>query len=149
LPCVASVQSPSAEPVTSRVLGRRLRILLAEDDSEMRRLLSAILRRDNCEVIEAQSGTHLSELIAREGLMAPSDARLDLIISDIRMPGRSGLEVLAGLRRTDQTTPVILITAFGDRDTHADAHRLGALAVFNKPFDLDDLRTLVVSLREH
>jgi DNA-binding NtrC family response regulator len=122
---------------------------LAEDDSEMRRLLSGFLRRDNCEVIEAQSGTHLCELIAREGLIAPSHAPLDLIISDIRMPGRSGLEVLAGMRRTDTTTPVILITAFGDRDTHADAHRLGALAVFNKPFDLDDLRTLVVSLREH
>jgi two-component system, response regulator, stage 0 sporulation protein F len=43
---------------------------------------------------------------------------------------------------------VILITAFGDPDTHAEAYELGALAVFNKPFDLDDLRTLVMSLRQ-
>lgn len=57
------------------------------------------------------------------------------------MPGKSGLEVLAGLRQSDWSTPVILITAFGDEWTHAEAQRLGATSI-DKPFDLHDLRLL-------
>jgi FixJ family two-component response regulator len=59
------------------------------------------------------------------------------------MPGLTGLEVLAGLRKRDQSTPVILITAFGDEQTHAEAKRLGATAVIDKPFDTADLLTAV------
>jgi FixJ family two-component response regulator len=58
------------------------------------------------------------------------------------MHGVTGLDVLAGLRETDWATPVILLTAFGDAELHAEAHRLGALAVFDKPFDFRDLRKL-------
>jgi DNA-binding response OmpR family regulator len=123
-----------------------MRVLLAEDDNEMRRLLASTLRREHCEVIEARTGVQLSELIALES--GNARAPVDLIISDVRMPGKSGLEVLSLLRVRDSSTPVILITGFGEADTHAEAHRLGALAVFNKPFDIDDLRMMVVSLRE-
>lgn len=110
----------------------------------MRRLLVSTLRRSHCDVIEVRNGTQLSEQLTR----TRRDPPLDLIISDVRMPGRSGLDVLNTLRRIDRDTPVILITAFGDAETHAEAHRLGVLAVFNKPFDLDDLQTLVVSLQK-
>jgi DNA-binding NtrC family response regulator len=113
----------------------------------MRRLLVSTLRREHCHVIEARTGAQLSEHILAAGLGTNAEAEVDLIISDVRMPGRSGLDVLTALRRTDHRTPVILITAFGDAEIHAEAHRLGVLAVFNKPFDLDDLRTLVVSLQ--
>jgi DNA-binding NtrC family response regulator len=124
---------------------RPIRVLLAEDDNDMRRLLVCTLRRAHCEVIEARNGLQLTEQIERSRQQdAPS---VDLIISDIRMPGCSGLDVLGALRRSDAATPVILITGFGDSETHAQAHRLGALAVFNKPFDMDDLHTLVMSLR--
>lgn len=123
-----------------------MRVLLAEDDHEMLRLLAITLRREHCEVIEARNGEQLSEQIALTHISDPPT--VDVIISDIRMPGRSGLDVLAVLRCSEHATPVILITAFGDAETHAQAHRLGALAVFNKPFDLDDLRTLVASLRQ-
>jgi len=122
-----------------------MRVLLAEDDHEMRRLLVSTLRREGCDVIEARTGTQLSEQIALAHENNPPS--IDLIISDVRMPGRSGLDVLGGLRRSERTTPMILITAFGDSETHAQAHRLGVLAVFNKPFELDDLRTLVLWLR--
>lgn len=128
---------------------RPLRVLLAEDDSEMRRLMVVILRRNNCEVIEAKSGSQLWELIVRGALGTETEPQVDLIISDVRMPGMSGLEVLSSLRSQHAVTPMILITAFGDTDTHAEAHRLGALAVFNKPFDLDDLRMIVVSMQRH
>ncbi|MET0387832.1 MAG: response regulator [Polyangiales bacterium] len=125
---------------------RPIRVLVAEDDHEMRRLLVSTLRRAQCEVIEARTGVQLSEQIAIAHQHTPPN--VDLIISDVRMPGRSGLDVLGALRHTDRATPVILITGFGDSDIHARAHSLGALAVFNKPFDLDDLHTLVVSLRQ-
>lgn len=123
-----------------------IRVLLAEDDTEMRRLLVSTLLRERCEVIEARNGLQLWEQL--EHTARDREHELDLIISDVRMPGRSGLDVLRVLRRTDRTTPVILITGFGDPDTHAEAYQLGVLAVFNKPFDLDDLRTLVTSLRQ-
>jgi DNA-binding response OmpR family regulator len=51
----------------------------------------------------------------------------------------TGLDVLTELRWDDWAIPVILITAFGDEDTHAEGERLGAAAVFNKPFDIDSL----------
>jgi DNA-binding NtrC family response regulator len=62
------------------------------------------------------------------------------------MPAFSGLEVLADLRSKNTTLPVILITAFGDRQTHAEALALGAYAVFDKPFDVDDLRTALMNI---
>lgn len=136
---------PEHQLTEAAAVGTPMRVLLAEDDHEMRRLLVATLRREGCDVIEARTGVQLSEQIALAHEQDPPS--IDLIISDVRMPGRSGLDVLGGLRRSERTTPVILITAFGDPETHAQAHRLGALAVFNKPFDLDDLRTLVLSLR--
>ena len=68
----------------------------------------------------------------------------DLIVSDIQMPGFTALDILAGLRRTLSHTPVILITAFGDPLVRHKAERLGAVCVFDKPFDIGDLRSAVV-----
>jgi DNA-binding response OmpR family regulator len=121
---------------------RAPRILVAEDDFEMRRFLSAALRKDGYEVAEVDSG---DQLLAQLGSALTYDRpfNCDLIISDIRMPGISGLEVLSGLRTYIGSPPVVLITAFGDEKTHAEAERLGALAVFDKPFELDDIRAFV------
>jgi DNA-binding response OmpR family regulator len=134
--------------VASSLQPRPLRVLLAEDDREMRRLLVSTLRKARCEVIEAGSGVQLSEAISRAGFETDPELSIDLIVSDVHMPGKSGLEVLSGLRLSADETPVILITAFGDNETHAEAYRLGALAVFNKPFELDELRSVVVALRD-
>jgi len=60
------------------------------------------------------------------------------------MPGLTGLDVLAILRCANRTTPVILITAFGDEATHAEGRELGAVAVLDKPFNVQELRTAVV-----
>jgi DNA-binding response OmpR family regulator len=122
---------------------RPARVLVAEDDQEMRSLIVSSLRRDGYDVVESETGDALLEEIGDELLRAHA-VRPDLIVSDIRMPGSSGLDVLSGLRRAAWETPVILITAFGDDDTHKKAKRLGASAVFDKPFDVDDLRTAVM-----
>jgi DNA-binding response OmpR family regulator len=122
---------------------RSLRILLAEDDPEMRRILAMVLRRDGYEVVEARDGLELLRSIASPGLVQGRAANFDLIVSDLRMPLFSGLDGLTYLNECVQRTPVILITAFGDGDTHREALRLGARRVFNKPFDVSELSAYV------
>jgi CheY-like chemotaxis protein len=122
------------------------RILVADDDAEMRCLIAHALRRDGHEVVEVCDGMELLQYLATHQLEVDSGQAIDLLISDIRMPGRNGLDVLAGMRWADWSIPVILITAVGDAQVHAEARRLGAAAVFDKPFDLDDLRTLTLNL---
>ena len=121
------------------------RVLIAEDDREMRRMLSRALGRRGCDVHAVPNGRELLDTLTR-GLAGVEGEAPDVIITDVRMPGVTGLEALARLRRVDWATPVILITAFGDAATHAEAHRLGAAFVFDKPFDLDVLCEAVRSL---
>ena len=128
---------------------RRPRVLVAEDESEMRGLIARTLLKEKCDILETRDGSQLIKLLITH-LLAPPEGRepVDLIISDIRMPGANGLDVIAALRRQDTETAVILITAFGDADTHLEAYRLGAVMVLNKPFEMDDLRLVVRSLVE-
>ena len=127
-------------------LASPLRILLAEDDRELRRLLATQLRKEQYLVEEAASGFDFLELLGDATLR---NRTFDLIVTDIRMPGLTGLSVVEGLRNgiTPGTaaTPVILITAFGDEETHAEAQRLGTI-IFDKPFDLDAFRACVVNI---
>lgn len=116
-------------------------VLLAEDDEELRRLLARKLRRCGCEVIEARNGLQLVELVYERAVepLPDSLAPAALIITDHRMPGRTGLEVASLLRSVNGSTPLIVISAFTDAQTQAEARRLGVTAVFDKPFDLDEL----------
>ena len=118
----------------------RARLLLAEDDFELRELLAFVLRADGHEVVEARDGNELFELL--DG--APPDGEAyALVVSDVRMPGLTALDVLSRLERGLPQTAVILITAFGDQSTHLRAQRLGVSRVFDKPFDTDDLLAAV------
>ncbi|MFN7974396.1 MAG: response regulator [Acidobacteriota bacterium] len=121
-------------------------MLLAEDDRELRRLLASVLRKGGLEVVEVEDGGRLMELVARALFSDTGYRPPDVIVSDIRMPGFTGLEVLEGLRATDRSTPVILITAFGDEETEDEAFRLGANALLSKPFDPKDLRARIEAL---
>lgn len=124
-----------------RKTGRR--VLLAEDDAEMRSLLSSQLREDGYDVIEAQNGVELVRAIHRfESAFSP----VHLIITDVRMPGFDGLEVLEYLRYANLAMPVIVMTAFGDSRTHLAARSNGAALVLDKPFDVDALRAAVARL---
>ena len=119
---------------------RALRILLAEDDPELRRLLAERLRREGFDVREASDGRQLGELLrAATQRRKGAEPSVDLVLSDIRMPGRSGLDVLAELSESRMPVPFVLLTAFGDEHTCAEARRLGAAALIDKPVDLDDL----------
>jgi CheY-like chemotaxis protein len=123
-----------------------LRVLLAEDNADLRDLLAATLAADGYEVVEAATGSELAAVIAasatgRGGVPAPA-----LVITDNRMPGKSGLEVIAGMREINPTTPVILITGYGDAVVRDQARRLGVSVILDKPFELDDLRAAVRAL---
>jgi DNA-binding response OmpR family regulator len=109
----------------------------------MRRLVAEALRDDGLEVLEAPDGGRLLVRVAAHCVDA--DAAVDLIISDIRMPICTGLEIVKGLRDAHRTVPVILMTAFGDDETREKAGALGAI-LFDKPFAIDDLRTAVWNL---
>jgi DNA-binding NtrC family response regulator len=117
-------------------------VLVAEDDLEMRRLIVATLRRDRYEVIEAPDGIALLDCVEAAAL---TGVHLAAIVSDVRMPLLSGMDALAVLEATSADVPVILITAFGDRETHDEAHQLGAFAILDKPFDMTALSAAVAA----
>jgi CheY-like chemotaxis protein len=118
-------------------------ILVAEDHADMREMLAQTLRRAGYDVTEVPDGWGLLSLLGACLLHGQDEQPVDLVISDIRMPGVTGMEVLRGAEDSPEFPPIILITAFGDPRTHEEAERLGAEAVFDKPFDLEDLLTKV------
>jgi DNA-binding response OmpR family regulator len=131
-------RQPTPESRGSDGSDRRPVVLLAEDDGEMRRLLVTALRRKGYRLIECADGISFVEQL-RTTEERPSPDHVDLIISDIWMPGLTALEALEGLQRREDLPPMILITAFGDSSTHARARQLGAVATFDKPFDVEEL----------
>jgi CheY-like chemotaxis protein len=123
----------------------RPRILLADDDVEMRTLLVFTLKSEGYEVVECANGTQLLDQLNTVGVPNTSE-RIDLVITDLRMPGISGLELLGRLRDRRGVPPVILITAFGDEQTHTQARQLGAAASVDKPFEISCFLELVQEL---
>ena len=127
-----------------------LRVALAENDNAMRQLVTASLSREGFTVVECSDGEELAAVIESQigGRKHPT---IDVIVSDVQMPGRTGLECLRNMRQFNDKVPFIIITAFGDKTTYEDAFRSGATAVFDKPFDLEKLVTAIrraVSSRE-
>jgi CheY-like chemotaxis protein len=121
-------------------------ILLAEDDDAMRNVLAAQLRGNGYTVKEIPDGEALIRYLERAFRNQDAQALPDLIISDIHMPNADGLEVMEWLRERDWTIPVIVITAFGDEDVHAEAERLGVVAVLDKPFEFNQLHEFIKEL---
>ena len=114
----------------------RTRVLVAEDDPAMRRIVVGRLRRDGCDVLEVASGDAAVATLR-------ASPELALVIMDVRMPGLSGVEVVHTLRAWKWNTPVLLMTAFPDPRLVDEAHRLGA-RVLAKPFGLARLSRAVV-----
>jgi CheY-like chemotaxis protein len=117
---------------------RQVRVLIAEDDDEMRRLLAKVLRADGYATVECRDGAdlfrHLEPFVVGTALWD-----FDVIVSDVLMPGPTGLEILEDLHECAGFPPVILITAFGDPGLHVRASKAGAVAVLDKPFGTEEL----------
>jgi two-component system phosphate regulon response regulator OmpR len=114
---------------------RKKRILVIEDDAEMRSLLKDFVKEEGFDVDSVEDGSEAFRKLAKENF--------DLIISDLRMPGLGGLEILPGLKKIQPGVPVILITAFGSEEVHRRALERGADAYLEKPIHFDGLKALI------
>jgi DNA-binding response OmpR family regulator len=116
----------------------RLSLIVAEDDHFMREWLALTLQGLDAQVVQAANGHELAALLA-------SDCQVDLVISDIRMPGPSGLDVLARAREGGNLVPFLFITGFGGAEVVAAADQIGA-TVLEKPFSRRDLLARVTDI---
>jgi DNA-binding response OmpR family regulator len=130
-------------------LGRRRhvppRILVAEDDEAMRRVVVETLQRQGYDVLQVPDGGRLLVTLAREYMHDDGADLVDLLVSDVRMPVCTGLQILEQLRAVHCMIPAILITAFGDEETRRRARSLGAV-LLDKPFQMTELQTAVANL---
>ena len=111
------------------------RILVVDDETSMQEFLQILLQRDGHQVSVCGS--------ASEALVALESDDWDLLISDIRMPGMSGLELLDQIRRLELETTVILITAHGTTESAVEAMKHGAYDYLTKPCSVDEIRLVV------
>ena len=110
-------------------------ILVVDDDERLRHTLSLLLRTAGHEVVAA------ADVPGAEDVLRDRD--VDLVISDVRMPGGSGLDLLAGVKRLELDIPVILLTAYGTVTSAVQAMQQGAFDYVLKPFDADELKLRV------
>ena len=106
-------------------------LLLVEDDNAMREMLESLFRQEGFVVSEAASASAALDLARATDF--------DVVLSDIKMPGKSGLELVGELRELRPDTPVVLMTAFGSIDTAVDAMRAGAFGYTTKPFQPEEV----------
>ncbi len=111
------------------------RILIVDDNETMREGMATTVRRMGHEVLAAGSGAEALGLMRRAGA--------DFVITDLKMDGVGGLEVLDGVKRIDPGCPTLIVTAFGTVETAVEAMRLGAMDFLQKPFATEVLRLKV------
>jgi DNA-binding response OmpR family regulator len=122
----------------------RARVLVAEDDADLRGMIADQLRREGFDVLEASSGDDALEVLAAIGAIGDPQGGVDLLVMDVRMPGTSGIEVTRILRLAHWTTPVLWITAFPESGLLIEAPRLAA-KVLAKPFALAQLSEAAIA----
>jgi DNA-binding response OmpR family regulator len=111
------------------------RILVVEDDAEMRSLLKDFFSEEGFEIDSVSNGSEAFRILVRE--------LFDLVITDIRMPGLTGLDILPGIKKLQPKVPIIVITAFGSEEVQRKAFEKGANAYLEKPIHFQNLRTLI------
>jgi two-component system response regulator PilR (NtrC family) len=111
------------------------RILVVDDEASMRDFLRIMLEKEGHEVATAGDGN--------SGLALARDQRMDLVISDIRMPGLDGVGLLSGLREQGLKIPVIMMTAYASSDSTIQAMKQGAFDYVTKPFKLDEIKLVI------
>ena len=110
-------------------------LLITDDREGIRNLLKEVLEASGYVVYTACNG--------QEALNRVKETKIDLVFLDLKMSGMDGLETLRLLKKTTPTTIVIIMTAYEDGTVLKDALRLGASCCISKPFDLDELKTVL------
>lgn len=114
---------------------KRQRILVVDDESLMRTAVAESLQSCGYRVTDADNGADAMTLFMKNNF--------DLVITDMRMPGMTGMDVLKSVKTRSPETPVIMITAYGTVNTAVEAMKAGAAEFIMKPFSLDDLESTV------
>lgn len=117
------------------------RILVVDDEESLRRVTQVQLQQSGYDVTTAASGDEAFERLAA--------APVDLVLTDLKMPGMSGLQLLKRVRAEYPEVAVIVITAFGTVETAVEAMRSGAYDYITKPVNLDELRLVLSRALEH
>lgn len=110
-------------------------ILIVDDEKSMRDFLKILLAKEGYDVIVASDG--------EQALGALDGNQIDLVISDIRMPGISGLDLLAKIKDETEDIPVIMITAFASPNDAVQAMKNGAYDYISKPFNVDEIKSVI------
>jgi DNA-binding response OmpR family regulator len=116
------------------------KVLIVDDEETLTWSMARSLSRDKdkYEVIIANNG--------KEALNLLTKSKVDLVISDIRMPDINGLDLLVKIRKEYPQTKVIIMTAYGSSDVHKEANRRGSLYYVEKPFEISDIRKIIIDL---
>jgi len=117
------------------MLLERKQILVVDDEPNLRRVLSALLARDDYDVHTAEDG--------EQALGVLNEHHIDMVVTDLRMPKIDGMELLRRVRAMDEELPVVIITAHGTVDNAVEALKTGAFDYITKPFDQTEVRTIV------
>jgi two-component system response regulator PilR (NtrC family) len=112
-----------------------LSVLLVDDERSMRDFLKILLKKEGFDVRTASDGTQALEMLAERGA--------DLVLSDIRMPGMNGIELLEQVKELYPGLPVVMVTAFASPDDAVQAMRNGAFDYISKPFNVNELKSVV------
>jgi len=110
-------------------------ILIVEDEAKMRRLLELNLGEDGFKTLSTGD--------AEGGLKLLREASVDLVVTDLKLPGMNGLEFLHAIKRQNAALPVVVMTAFGSVETAVDAMKAGASDYVLKPFSLSEMRMVI------
>lgn len=121
------------------------RILVVDDDDELRAAIAQILARDGYEVVQAASGQQAIDTLEVLSLRQWSQRPVDLVLTDLRMSDMSGLHIVDLIRTARWPISAIVMTAFPDKAIEAEAERL-QVPLLQKPFRLDMLRRIVLCL---
>jgi two-component system response regulator PilR (NtrC family) len=137
---VSSIQPKPAPPESANTQAApgKVRILVVDDEPSMREMLRIVLRRDGYEVLIAENGRDAIEQLRK--------TNVDLLLSDIKMPDVTGVEVLRAAKEINRDIVAFMMTAFASTSTAVEAMRLGAVDYFTKPFSMDELR---LKIRQH
>lgn len=110
-------------------------LLIVEDKESMLRMLSELFTSEGLEVLTARDGT--------EALKKIKDERIDVILTDLKLPSMDGIAILKEAKKIDSSIPVIVMTAYGSIDTAVNAMKLGATDFITKPFNTDHLSMMI------
>lgn len=135
---VSKEEPPTEAPASAPLPARAARVLVIDDEPEIRCVLRDMLTSFGHTVVEAASG--------EEGLACCDGAGVDVILTDVSMPGMSGWDVAAACRRRFPRIPLAFVTGWGDRLDPEETKRSGVRFVLSKPFAPGDLQSLVAGV---